>query len=474
MKDVAARGSSDSHIWTGFSWLAAVSLVASLTLLGVGIVLTQGQLRTELRQQMAHRDAQTLAAIVQKQLNGPGEPGEANPLTDLLEALIVPDLAGVTDVQLYDWAGHATLHLLRDPGALPPSPGQIQAMKRRVAEGEIESGGGVVPVVAEFRETLQGALLTVLLALPSRPGNLPDAGLSSPALVAFTLDGTGLAAEYVRLDQTLRRRNWLVFGLLGATMSVGLGFSFHRLIRTQRLLQQRTARLEAANRELTLAAKTSAVGAVTAHLVHGLKNPLLGLQQFVQNLDSDGSNEGRADAAASARQMKSMIDDVVRVLRDEQGLTAFELSTTELLAHVHQRCSGLDHERGIRVENRSSVETRLNNRCANLAALILENLITNALQAVPTGGTVEVAATATPARDAVVFEVGDNGPGLVASVRERLFQPGTSTKVHGTGLGLALSQQLARSVKGELALAQSDARGTRFTLRIPTTLAETA
>ena len=148
MKDVAARVSGDSLTRTGFSWLAAVSLVASLTLLGVGIVLTQGQLRTELRQQMAHRDAQTLAAVVQKQLAGPWEPGEASLLPDLLEALIVPDLPGVTDVQMYDSAGHPTLHLLRDPGALPPSPRQFEAMKRRVTEGEIGPGSAILPVVA--------------------------------------------------------------------------------------------------------------------------------------------------------------------------------------------------------------------------------------------------------------------------------------------------------------------------------------
>ncbi len=245
-----------------------------------------------------------------------------------------------------------------------------------------------------------------------------------------------------------------------------LGFTFRQLILTQRQLRQQTARLEATNRELTLAAKTSAVGSVTAHLVHGLKNPLAALQHFVgSSTNSPNATIDRADAAETARRMKAMIDDVVRVLHDEHSLTAFELSPSELIEHVVKRCSGPAHALGVRIFHSASDEARLANRVANLVALILENLITNAIQAVPAGGEVQLSARAHP--KGICFSVCDSGPGLPDSVRARLFRPGLTTKAGGTGLGLALSHQLARHCDGELSLVQTGPTGTTFALTVP-------
>lgn len=447
----------------GYPGLVTASLVAALGLLAGGIVLTQTQLRNELRTQLANRDAQVLAAILQKQFSTPSDTGDQDPLPALLEALILPELPGVWDVQLYDASGRATLNLLHDVRAEPPSPAQFATITQATADLDTRESQTGLPVAAEFRGSGSDAHLNVLLPVITGPSKGQDE--RNLTLAAFTLDGSSLASEFVRLDRTLQRRSWLVFGLLGAAMLGALGFSFRRLIRAQQLLQQRTLGLEAANRELSLAARTSAVGAVTAHLVHGLKNPLAGLQQFVQATESGGGETDRADAAATARRMKSMIDDVVRVLRDEQGIAAFELTATELLSHVAQRLRNAAQERGIRLRCGTDLTTSLSNRSANLTALILENLLTNALQAMSDGG--EISVTATLEGDEILFRVRDTGPGMPASVRNRIFQPGVTTKAGGTGLGLAISQQLARSIDGELCLAESDDKGTVFSLRVP-------
>ena len=257
-----------------------------------------------------------------------------------------------------------------------PSAGQFQHLAALQANQEDAT---VQLLAAEFQDGPDGPQLQVLLPLP---GDNPEI-----TLAAFTLDGSGLAAEFVRLDRNLRQRSWFVFGLLGAAMLTALGLTFLRLIRAQRRLQHQTAQLVASNRELTLAAKTSAVGSVTAHLVHGLKNPLIALQQFVNSLASDPNSADaaevaadRADAATSARRMKTMIDDVVRVLRDEHGLTSFELSPQEVLEHVVQRAGSSAQKRQVQLTPSSWAQPRLGNRVANLVALILENLVNNAVR----------------------------------------------------------------------------------------------
>ena len=95
---------------------------------------------------------------------------------------------------------------------------------------------------------------------------------------------------------------------------------------------------------------------------------------------------------------------------------------------------------------------------------VIVNLIRNGLEAAGPTGRVEVDLGEAGA-DAVVG-VHDTGPGFAAAARDHLFEPFFTTKARGTGLGLAVSQAIARAHGGELALAASDA-GARVVLRLP-------
>ena len=88
----------------------------------------------------------------------------------------------------------------------------------------------------------------------------------------------------------------------------------------------------------------------------------------------------------------------------------------------------------------------------------------NAVQATPSGGCVRISADETPL--GIEFRVLDSGPGMSPEVLSRLFTPVVSTKEGGTGLGLALSQQLARSLGADLDLVNSGPGGTEFILRL--------
>jgi signal transduction histidine kinase len=101
----------------------------------------------------------------------------------------------------------------------------------------------------------------------------------------------------------------------------------------------------------------------------------------------------------------------------------------------------------------------------DLVEQILLNLLKNAIEALPRGGRVMVT---TGAEDRVAFiEVADDGPGLPPETRNQLFQPFVTSKgPEGTGLGLAVSRRLARSLDGELAYVPAR-RGTRWRLTLP-------
>jgi signal transduction histidine kinase len=96
----------------------------------------------------------------------------------------------------------------------------------------------------------------------------------------------------------------------------------------------------------------------------------------------------------------------------------------------------------------------------------LLNLVRNAADAMSTGGALTVA-TRRSADGAVEVSVKDTGAGIPAENLDRIFEPFFSTKDGGTGLGLALTQQIVEEHGGRIEVDSTPGRGTTFTLRLP-------
>jgi signal transduction histidine kinase len=289
-------------------------------------------------------------------------------------------------------------------------------------------------------------------------------------IAEFWVDGQAVLAEFDQLDANLIWQAGVAFGAGALLTLVGLGWAFRRLERSNRLLTNRTSELARANADLTLAAKTSAIGTVTSHLMHGLKNPLAGLESLVQAEGMSDSDEDRAaglrEAASAARRMRSIVDEVVAILSEEESGTRYELPISEVLELVSSRVIARADSRGVSFVHRGGERGSLSNREANLVSLILVNLIENAIEVSEAGQEVTLEALLY-ARE-VEFLVEDDGPGLPEAVKANIFQPVRSNKEGGSGIGLALSHQLAVSLGGRLELEEDLSRkGTRFKLVIP-------
>jgi len=95
----------------------------------------------------------------------------------------------------------------------------------------------------------------------------------------------------------------------------------------------------------------------------------------------------------------------------------------------------------------------------------LSNLVLNALDAMPQGGTITIR-TATR-EDTVRIEVGDTGTGLTKEECERLFTPYYTTKKHGTGLGLAIVQSVITDHGGTIGVESTPGQGATFIIELP-------
>jgi signal transduction histidine kinase len=98
---------------------------------------------------------------------------------------------------------------------------------------------------------------------------------------------------------------------------------------------------------------------------------------------------------------------------------------------------------------------------------VILNLILNAIDAAGTGGIIEVGIAVEG--DSVIFQVSDNGPGVAENDVKKLFLPFFTTKKHGTGLGLFVSQKIIEEHQGMIRYNQKPEGGSLFSATIPST-----
>lgn len=282
----------------------------------------------------------------------------------------------------------------------------------------------------------------------------------------FVIDGSNVADALKSLDRDLFGFAGVIFLAGGGIISMSLVWAFGRLQKVNDLLVQRTQSLLRANHELALSAKTSAIGAITAHLIHDLKSPLFGLQAFVSSRTSPGDEDWNI-ALDTTQRMQKLIGDVVRIMQEEKTSEQYEITVSELLRLLRSKVEEQAAEAGVELHflGEQSNEATFTNRCGNIVLLIVTNIVQNALHATPRGGQIRVVVR-DEAGD-IFFQISDTGPGLPPHVQKHLFTPCRSGKTGGSGLGLAISKQLANHLGAELLLKHSSPEGTTFELRVP-------
>ena len=95
----------------------------------------------------------------------------------------------------------------------------------------------------------------------------------------------------------------------------------------------------------------------------------------------------------------------------------------------------------------------------------LLNLVQNALDAMPHGGTLTLTGRRTPTH--VQLQVRDTGSGIASALRAKIFEPLYTTKPGGTGLGLYIVQEIVAAHRGQVTVESGEGQGTTFTLTLP-------
>ncbi|MFM1941940.1 MAG: hypothetical protein RI897_922 [Verrucomicrobiota bacterium] len=449
-------------------WLV---LVVVWVVLAAVIVLTARPVREGIRSQLIEREGDILYPLVVGRLdsmaNGEFAEDPEDPAIQLGALLGVRQLEGVVGIRLFDREGSfvESFPLLTERDV--PELFMAELRGRRPVcwfEPRADLADYFFPETED--ELIAGGLVPLLEVYV--PLHVAGGG-DLVGLAEFVLSGDRLEAAFASLD----RRLWLqaggTFVISALLVGVVFGWAIRRLNRLHGDLAERTEGLLRANAELALAARTTALGAITSHLVHGLRSPLAGLQNLVSFGRDDPGGPAPEDweqAAASMRRMQNLIAEVVQVLREQPESEQYRVSLRELVELVEERTRGVGSERGVVLETQCGTESGLDNRTANLASLILSNLVQNGMEATQRGGCVRLSIEE-DAGGGISMSVRDEGGGMPEGVRARLFQPVASSKEGGSGLGLAISRQLALHLGARLELVESGVGGCWFRLWLP-------
>jgi two-component system, NtrC family, nitrogen regulation sensor histidine kinase NtrY len=246
-----------------------------------------------------------------------------------------------------------------------------------------------------------------------------------------------------------------------------LGRSFNRM--TQQLAEQRERLLQAE--------RVAAWREVARRLAHELKNPLFPLQTTVENLQRAKEHHPeefdevfRESTSILLSEIQSL-KDIINRFSDFSKMPQPELGTVNVNDIVRSAVKLFEPQFAALGRPPVTPELHLDDELPAIqgdGALLrraIENLILNALDAMPAGGVLMLRTTQDD--HDVHLEVSDTGTGLTAEECERLFTPYYTTKQHGTGLGLAIVQSIVSDHGGRIWVESEPGVGTSFHILLP-------
>ena len=223
--------------------------------------------------------------------------------------------------------------------------------------------------------------------------------------------------------------------------------------------------------------KLASVGQLAAGVAHEINNPLGSVLLYADILrketpeDDAQQQEDLEMIIREATRCKTIVNDLLNFSRQNEVM-AQETDLNQLLAELAQEAEKQELYESV------SMVTNLDPNLRHIQADPLQlrqvflNLMSNAAEAMPGGGTLTLTTRQGPARGLVTAEVQDTGVGISEENMKKIFTPFFTTKPigRGTGLGLAIIYGIVKMHRGQISLQSQPGKGTKFTITLRETL----
>ena len=242
----------------------------------------------------------------------------------------------------------------------------------------------------------------------------------------------------------------------------------HSAAELERRVEERTRQLKEKQAQIIQAEKMAAVGRLAASMAHEINNPLQAITLHLQLMADEMQSPETARQLNIVQQEFNRIAGIVERLLDFQRPQAGEMQPINILATLETILTLADKQlerTGIDLVRLLPVELPLVAAVENQMKQVFLNLVLNAAEVMPEGGTLTIAARRED--DEIIIEFADSGPGLDEETAARIFEPFFTTKSDGSGLGLAISHEIVANHDGTLTVASRPGGGAVFTVTLP-------
>lgn len=345
--------------------------------------------------------------------------------------------------------------------------------------------GCTTPVTERFRDAqhvlAQSSVAGSVRSMPTGAQWVLAEGMAQVAVVPLRIEGTWLGLI------TLARARDVAYGehdlrsveILGGQVASQLERArlYDEANRLYGNLKASYDELARAQQELVRHERFTALGELAAVMAHEVRNPLgvifNSLSTLKRLLRPTGDSEMLLNMVGEeADRLNRIVGDLLDFVRPYE-VTKKSISVESIVANAVEAAAAATAYSRIRVVTELPADLPEFPLDAHLLKQVLLNLVVNAAQSMPRGGTVTVSASVDSVGGApwLVLQVRDEGVGLSPKASEKMFQPFFTTKAMGTGLGLAVVKRIVDAHHGEIAARSNEGGpGTTFTLRLPSTL----
>ncbi len=250
----------------------------------------------------------------------------------------------------------------------------------------------------------------------------------------------------------------------GMLVSIGIAAM---LLRSRKRHDESVAALQ---RELIRKERLAAVGELAGGVAHEIRNPLAGIGGALTMLAREiPANHDTQEVMVEIQNQIQRMERLVQELLAYARPSVLHPEWTDVHTILKQAVASMaqhqtDHKVELVMELDPNVpEIYVDSRDLEHA---FENLVLNALQAIPDEGTIEVRTQYCD--ESVLISISDDGSGMDAAVRDKIFEPFFTTKARGTGLGLSLVRRAVENYDGEIRVESAPGEGTTFVFSLPT------
>lgn len=416
-------------------------------------------------------------------------------IRDMVEALAVNELSSL-DMEHYDWAA-AQVHFEHSFAALKNLSGVVRIKvfnrdKMIVWSDEPSLIGKKITDHDKDLTMAMGGEIRAVFSDSERASHYRHVeGLPpSPLIefyVPFSLPKVGTANDTVsgvlslyrspqELSNTIQHGLfllWLVTGLGGIILFAALYKLFRTVYRRQREVESQFAKLSADHERVIQIEKLSAMGQMVSEIAHQLNNPLVGVINLAQLAEREADNPQRVkellgEVHKAGEHCRSFVQRMLRftkVAHSEPRLIEMKELVRETITFF-QQSFGNQYAVTLEAPDRDVI-IKVD---PVLVRHALFNLIHNAAQADPNGSVViSISPDEHEGVSGCRIAVSDCGPGIKSELMDKLFTPFFTTKLDGTGLGLAVAQHIAVQHGGSIRAENKPSGGACFSIWLPAT-----